>query len=340
MAEALARRRARLARPRVRLRDLVVAPGLPAVYRKELADQLGSRRFAILFALILLAAMSSVYVAAGAIGAALSQASADAPPNTFLLLFTVAQDPLPPFYQFLSFLGPLVGIALGFDAINSEQERGTLARLLAQPIYRDSVVNGKFLARLTTVVIILASIVVLVGAIGIYRLGIIPTGEELARLVAFLVVATLFVGFWVAISMAFSVYLRQPATAALAGIATWLFATFFLGMIVDTAANAILAVGAIADVEAYLRLQDLRLTFARVSPNTLFSESTLALLLPRVRTLGFVLPQQTVGMIPNPLSFGQSVLLIWPQVVTMLALTAFCFAAAYVRFMRAEVRSL
>ncbi|HZP97688.1 MAG TPA: ABC transporter permease [Candidatus Limnocylindria bacterium] len=340
MAEALARRRARLARRSLALRDLVVAPGLSAVYRKELADQLGSRRFAILFVLILFAALSSVYVAANAIRDALEQASADAPAHTFLLLFTVAQDPLPPFYQFLSFLAPLVGIALGFDAINSEQERGTLARLLAQPIYRDSVINGKFLARLTTVVVMLVSITVLVGAIGIYRLGIVPTGEEVARLVAFLAVAALFVGFWVAISMAFSVYMRQPATAALAGIATWLFATFFLGMIVDTLANAVIAAGAIADVDAYVGLQNLRLTLARLSPNTLFAESTLALLLPRVRTLGLILPQQTIGMIPNPLALGQSLLLIWPQVVSLLALTAFCFAAAYIRFMRAEVRSL
>lgn len=340
MAEALARRRARLARPRTTFRGLVAAPGLPAVYRKELADQLGSRRFVILFAIILLAAASSVYVASGALRDAVSQVSSDAPPNTFLLLFTVAQDPLPPFYSFLSFLGPLVGIALGFDAINSEQERGTLARLLAQPIYRDSVVNGKFLARLTTAGLMLASLMVLVGALGIWRLGIVPTGEEVARMLAFLVVATLFVAFWIAISMAFSVYIRQPATAALAGIATWLFATFFLGMIVDTIASAIVNAGAIADIGAYAQLQDVRLTLARISPNTLFAESTLAILLPRVRTLGFVLPQQTVGMIPNPLALDQSLLLIWPQVVGLLALTAACFAAAYVRFMRAEIRSL
>lgn len=340
MAAALARRRARLARPPVTWRDLVRQPGLLAVCRKELGDQLGSRRFGILFILILLAAASSVYTASGAIKDALSQAGSDAPPNTFLLLFTVAQDPLPPFYQFLSFLGPLVGIALGFDAINSEQERGTLARLLAQPIYRDSVINGKFLARLATAAIMLVSITVLVGAVGIYRLGVVPNGEELARLLAFLVVANLFVGFWIALGLALSVYFRQPATAALAGIAIWLFATFFLGMIVDTIANAVLAAGAVADVQGYVQLQDLRMSLARISPNTLFSESTLAILLPRVRSLSFILPQETVGMIPNPLSLDQSLLLIWPQFVGLVALTAFCFAAAYVRFMRAEIRSL
>lgn len=340
MAAGLARRRARLAHQPKSWRDLVAAPGLLAVVRKELEDQLGSRRFGILFVLILLAAASSVYTASVSIKDALSQAGSDAPVHTFLLLFTVGQDPLPPFYQFLSFLGPLVGIALGFDAINSEQERGTLARLLAQPIYRDSVINGKFLARLATVAVMLTSIVVLVGAVGIYRLGVIPSGEDIFRLLAFLVVAIVFVGFWVALGLALSVYVRQPATAALAGIAIWLFATFFLGMIVDTIANAILAAGAIADVQSYVSLQDIRLMLERISPNTLFSESTLAILLPRVRSLDFVLPQSTIGMIPNPLAFDQSLLLIWPQFVGLLALTAICFAAAYIRFMRAEIRSL
>ncbi|MBI4348378.1 MAG: ABC transporter permease [Elusimicrobia bacterium] len=340
MAAGLARLRARRARRSIALRDLLVAPGLPAMYRKEVADQIGGRRFAILFVLILLAALSSVYTASGEIRDALADVGSDAPANTFLLLVTVAQDPLPPFYQFLAFLGPLVGIALAFDAVNSEQERGTLARLLAQPIHRDSVINGKFLARLTTVAIMLASITVLVGAIGIYRLGIVPTGEELVRLAVFLVVATLFVGFWVALALALSVFFRQPATAALAGIAAWLFSTFFLGLIVDTAANAILNAGGIADIQSYVQLQDTRLMLARISPNTLFSESTLALLLPRVRSLGFVLPEQTIGMIPNPLELGESLVLIWPHVVGLLALTTACFAAAYVRFMRAEIRSL
>jgi ABC-2 type transport system permease protein len=33
------------------------------------------------------------------------------------------------------------------------------------------------------------------------------------------------------------------------------------------------------------------------------------------------------------------VLLVWPQVVTLAAMTVICFAAAYVAFMRQEVRA-
>src|SRR5205085_12639225 len=130
--------------------------GIIPVFRKELASQLGSRRFVILFALIVLAGVSATYVAAQSI-----QADLRAHPNqsfVFLRLFTSSSGSLPPFASFIGFLGPLLGVSFGFDAINSEQARGTLGRLLSQPIYRDDVINGKFLAGLATTSIALLSI--------------------------------------------------------------------------------------------------------------------------------------------------------------------------------------
>ena len=43
--------------------------------------------------------------------------------------------------------------------------------------------------------------------------------------------------------------------------------------------------------------------------------------------------------IPSILSFDQSLLVIWPQFVALIALTAVAFALAYVSFMRQEVRA-
>lgn len=309
--------------------------GLVAVYRKELADHLGSRRFLLLVALVLLAGLSSVYVAAQSIREQIVDSQ-----NAFLLLFTTASGPLPSFITFIAFLGPLVGLALAFDSINTEWNRGTLSRLLAQPIYRDAVVNGKFLAAFTTIAIMLASIIVIVSALGISRLALIPSSEELLRVLAFWVVCVLYVGFWVALAMACSVALRQPATAALAGIALWIFFTFFVGMIADTIANVFVSVNAFFNPNALLQGEQLRLMLARFSPNTLFQEATVAILTPKVRTLGPILLNDVIGALPNPLPLTQSLLLIWPQVVGLLALVALCFAIAYIKFMRQEVRAL
>jgi ABC-2 type transport system permease protein len=35
-------------------------------------------------------------------------------------------------------------LSLGFDAVNSEQNKGTLSRILSQPIHRDYLLNAKF----------------------------------------------------------------------------------------------------------------------------------------------------------------------------------------------------
>ena len=68
--------------------------------------------------------------------------------------------------QFVAFFGPLIGLILGFDAINRERAQGTLVKLLSQPIYRDAVINGKFLAGATTITIMLVSIVLVISGSG------------------------------------------------------------------------------------------------------------------------------------------------------------------------------
>ena len=59
-----------------------------------------------------------------------------------------------------------MGLTLGFDAINSERSEGTLNRLVSQPIYRDAVINGKFLAGATIIFIMVFSMGLVISAIG------------------------------------------------------------------------------------------------------------------------------------------------------------------------------
>jgi len=77
----------------------------------------------------------------------------------------------------------------------------------------------------------------------------------------------------------------------------------------------------------------------RLSPNTLFDEATMAMLLPQSRGLGLLASGEVSYMIPNPLPLGQSLLIVWPQLTTMIALAAVCFAVSYIVFMRQEIRA-
>jgi len=258
-----------------------------------------------------------------------------------------SSDKLPlSFLGFITFLGPLVGIALGFDAVNSERANGTLSRVLSQPVYRDAFINGKFLAGLATISIMLISIVLLVSGMGLRLIGIPPTLDEALRLVSFVVLCIVYVAFWMSIAVLFSILFRQTATSALAAIAAWLFLAVFWPIIAGSLGAIINPVDPRADPVAQLLASinqfEVAQTLSRFSPNTLFSEAVAAILSPEAietRSLGLVFESDVVGMLPTPLPLLQSLLVVWPHVTGLIALTMSIFAIAYVKFMREEIRS-
>jgi ABC-2 type transport system permease protein len=52
-----------------------------------------------------------------------------------------------------------------------------------------------------------------------------------------------------------------------------------------------------------------------------------------------VLPEQADRAVPGVLTLPQSLLLVWQQITALIALTIVLFGAAYVAFMRQEVRA-
>jgi len=308
--------------------------GLWAVVSKEMADHLTSARMQILEGLILLTAFGTVYAAIQNLRETFGQ-----DPFLFLKLFTTGRDPLPAFVGFLGFLVPLMAIALAFDAINGEFSRRTLSRVLAQPVYRDALLFGKFLAGFFTLALALTAIWLLIMGLGLLRVGIPPSGEEVARSLWFLLATICYGGIWLAVALVFSIVFRQSATAALASIAVWLFFTVFWGMIASLLAQMLrpVQIGLPQEVLAQVQLEQ---TLTRLSPSTLYSEITLALLHPSVRALGLVLPMQLEGAVLGaPLPLGQSLLLIWPQLTGLIAATILLFAVGYVLFQRQEIRA-
>ena len=306
--------------------------GLWAVVGKEMADHLTSARMRILEVLIVLTAAGTVY-------AALQNISRGDTSFLLLKLFTTAQEPIPAFVGFLGFLIPLIAIALAFDSVNGEFSRRTMSRVLAQPIYRDALLLGKFLAGLFTLALVLAAIWLLIIGAGILGLGVPPTGEEVGRILWFLVASIFYGGIWLALGMVFSIVFRQPATAAMGAIAVWLFFTVFWSILASLAAQAVAPIR-FGTAEELIAQAQLELTLTRFSPNTLYSEVMLALLRPTVRSVGLVLPIQLHGaVLGTPLPLHQSLLLVWPQLTGLIAATILLFALGYVLFQRREIRA-
>jgi ABC-2 type transport system permease protein len=311
--------------------------GLGTVMLKELADHLGSARMRMLEWLMLLTAAAPLYMAI----TSLRDTTAE-DPFLLLKLFTVDRAPLPSFVGILGFLIPLMAIGLGFDAINGEHNRRTLSRILAQPIYRDALLAGKFIASLATLAISLVCLWLLVVGLGVLFLGVPPSWEEIVRSLIFLVISIAYAGVWLAVAMLFSVIFRSPATAALLSLGVWLFMTLLWPMISPVLAQMI-SPPDIRYVMLGLPSPDTlqwQVGLSRLSPNQLYGEAVLAVLLPSTRALGPIYLEQLQGaVIGSALPLKESLMIAWPQVVGLIAGAILLFVVTYVVFQRQEVRA-
>jgi ABC-2 type transport system permease protein len=174
------------------------------------------------------------------------------------------------------------------------------------------------------------------------RLGIVPQGQEIIRIVAWVLVTFLYVALWLSFGLLLSVVIRRAATSALVGFGVWLLFTIF-GQLIVTLVQGIFAPASNATADQVLGSYQTQEWITRILPSTLYREISSVILQPNLTqistpaTIGQL--EQAQWQIPGLLSLDQSVLLVWPQVVVLVALTVACFAAAYAMFMRQEVRA-
>lgn len=308
--------------------------GLWALFHKEMGDHIRSRRFQLILALVAVSCFASIYGALGSI----SGSGADGE-FVFLSLFTVSGSSIPSFVSFIAMLGPFVGLALGFDGVNSERNGGTLNRLLSQPIYRDSVINGKFLAGAAVIFSMVFAMGGLAVAVGLIAIGIPPSLEEVGRILVFLFFTGVYICFWLGLSLLFSVLCRHAATSALAVIACWLFFTIFLNLLAGIIASALFPLEGVQGLFHIADNYKCELYLNRLSPYYLYSEAVTTILNPGVRSIGLVTNAQLQGAVAGYLPFGQSLLLVWPHLTGMCAMTLAAFVLSYLKFMRQEIRS-
>jgi ABC-type transport system involved in multi-copper enzyme maturation, permease component len=312
--------------------------GLGPVFVKELADHLSSTRMMVLTLFV-------VVFGALPVGFTLQALREITQSDRFLFLriFTAEPQQMPiSFMAALTFMIPLIAIGLGFDSINSEFNRRTLSRVLSQPIYRDALLLGKFLGGLTTLAVALAALFLIVFGAGLLMLGVPPRGPEVARAIAFLVVAIAYGGVWLAVAMLFSVIFRSTATSALCALGLWLF-FFLLWPMIAQAITSGFTPSQFRTIDEVMSLEQMSLNLQRLSPGMLFGEAVLGLLNPETKSFSSItnlLMQQTRGLIyGTPLPFDQSLLLIWPQITGLIAGMIVLFSIAYIVFQREEVRA-
>jgi ABC-2 type transport system permease protein len=318
--------------------------GLLTICRKELADHFSSTRFTLLFTVILMVSLVTAYMVGTSMRDELKEVAK--PTFVFLMLFT-SSGKLFSLISFIAFFGPLIGIVLGFDAISRERSARTLSKLISQPIYRDAVINGKFLAGAITISIMLLAIVLLISGLGLRLIGIVPGPEEILRLALYLVISIFYISFWLGISILFSVSFRSMATSALAAIACWILFSFAVPLVAAPLADAISPVDqqtVASNPQLLVQHEQTRKILSLFSPMTLYSEGTTTILDPMRKTTQSLLlmgPMErlSISRFQSPLPLSQSIYIVFPHLISLIAITVVCFAISYIAFMRQEIRS-
>ena len=318
--------------------------GIKTIIKKELADHFSSYRFTIIFALVAMLSLITAYMVGLNIREEL--AGIAKPQFIFLMLFT-SSGALFSLVQFVAFFGPLVGLVLGFDTINRERSQGTLSKLLSQPIYRDVVINGKFLAGVVMISVMMVSIVMVITGLGLIVLGIIPGLEEIWRIMIYLVISIIYISFWLGVSILFSILFRSTATSALAALAVWIFFSFFISLGASVIANALDAEPAGDDPHVVMRRHNIVRAIILTSPMELYTDATATIIDPTRKHAGSIMPMGhgpmeslSMARFSGPLPLLQSILIVMPYIISLIALTVVCFAISYAVFMRQEIRSL
>jgi ABC-2 type transport system permease protein len=179
--------------------------GWMVIASKEFGDHLLSARFIVLLLILGLAAGIPIFLATEQIRDLAEQVSGI--PALFIALFIIGPQDVSIFQldvtvqSFIGLVAPLLGLAFAFDAVNGERSQGTLPRLLSQPIHRDDVINGKFVAGLAVIGLVLVTVCVVVAAFGLFKLGIVPAAYEVLRLIIWIAVTVVYVGLWLAFGL-------------------------------------------------------------------------------------------------------------------------------------------
>ena len=314
---------------------------LKTIIKKELADHISSYRFIIIFALIAMVSLITTYMVGLNIRQELENVAK--PQFVFLMLFT-STGALFSLVQFVAFFGPLVGLVLGFDTINSERNEGTLSKLLSQPIYRDVVINGKFLAGVVMITVMMVSIILVITGLGLLTLGIVPGIEELMRIFIYLVISVVYISLWLGVAILFSIVFRSTATSALAALAVWIFFLICVPYGVNILSNALTPDTPDINAEEIMQRAQIVKSFALISPMELYNDATATIIDPLEKSVRSIIPgpmeSLSMARFAGPLPLLQSILIVVPYIISLIAITIICFAISYIVFMRQEIRSL
>ncbi|MBC5793348.1 MAG: ABC transporter permease [Nanohaloarchaea archaeon] len=203
------------------------------VARKEIADQMNSNKFLIVFGLLLLLTAATAFQ-----GAQNYQDSMDrfqeaqnsdsqmgfAPDkpsvlDAFTMLTQGVNFPL---------IGGLLALLLSFNTVSGERDKNTLKLLTSYPLHRDSIITGKFMAGIFTLTIASAASFMVASAVIIGMTGAAVTGAAATRILLMLGGTVLYMSCIYGLGTLLSTVFNDSSTALTGGMLVLVLSTLVI----------------------------------------------------------------------------------------------------------------
>ncbi|MCE5339130.1 MAG: ABC transporter permease [Methanomicrobiaceae archaeon] len=363
------------------------------VARKEFSDHITSRRFVIILALFLVISAIGMHTGIGQYNDRLEsynqqlqhmeEVAVDGPyagwmpeKPSIMLIFSAMM-------AYMTTLGAVLAIAIGFDLVSKEKETRSLKSLLSHPLYRDEIINGKAVGGIAA----LGFAMVLALAISLAMLllfSVVPTLEEFTAILIFGVISLGFLLAYFAIALTMSTVSRESGNALIYTLVIFFAVSTLLPVLGAMAGDALAGdrpeppqsapmptpvgrtvtgtasggsftssvsqsvvhrVSEGPDPEWQQYEEDMKAYSEKrifindvtnlLSPQTNYYKAAMAVTNPRIAAMMSSpygpTPEETPGL-------AEALSQVWMNIAALIVFPSVFFAAAYVKFMRMDIR--
>ena len=279
------------------------------IAQKEFADNVWSPRFAVLMSIFLIISFTYTYklqFGSSFIGAV----------------------------QIIAIFTPVIGIALGFDAVVKERKSNSLNVLLTHPVFRDNIITGKILgAMITLALVVFLAISVIIGT-SLITSGELVNFSEISRLFIFGIITFLYLLVFLSIGIFTSVILKSEINSLTCGIIAWLNLCVVFGATVMIIATVVTG-QSLFDMPENQQFIELTYNLQKLSPIHHYAEATTGL---SDLSLDSLINQETIkGVLDTRYTLGEWAVEFWENVVVLIVISTILIILSYVIFLRQDI---
>lgn len=239
--------------------------------------------------------------------------------------------------QIIGLFLPLVGIALGFDAIVKERKSASLNVLLTHPVFRDNIITGKIAGGLVTLaLVVFISVIASVGTMLVLS-GLQVGLMELSRVLIFAGITFIYLTAFLALGVLISIFSSSSTNSFIYGLVAWINLVIVFGAIISVAAS--IATGeSILDLANNREARALNGELQKLSPIHHYAEAVAGVPGISVGSVNVMTGQKiSSGVFDTKHTIGDWFNDYWTNLVALAVMPILLFIAAFVAFLRKDI---